>query len=139
MAATATTNTRVMVSVTACQQDEQMKSIITRLITVEDELRKEKHEMQREMAQVIAAKQQMIDERESKILNLDATNQRLLNALSQLREKYDTSLSGANAAASPGSGSTLSANGSPNGSPVRPAQLIEAGVQTPSQYKSSSC
>lgn len=132
-----------------------MKSIITRLITVEDELRKEKHEMQREMAQVIAAKQQMIDERESKILNLDATNQRLLSALSQLREKYDTSLSPASAgsAGTPTSnGSSQTSAGSPNGSqlsgsssggggvsPVRATQLIETAVQTPSQYKSSSC
>lgn len=130
------------------KQDEQMKSIITRLITVEDELRKEKHEMQREMAQVIAAKQQMIDERESKILNLDATNQRLLSALSQLREKYDTSLSPGSSASTAGTsnGSIQTSGGSPNGnqlsgggSPIRATQLIETAVQTASQYKSSSC
>ncbi|XP_022672734.1 probable Ras GTPase-activating protein isoform X3 [Varroa destructor] len=130
------------------EKDEQMKSIITRLITVEDELRKEKHEMQREMAQVIAAKQQMIDERESKILNLDATNQRLLSALSQLREKYDTSLSPGSSASTAGTsnGSIQTSGGSPNGnqlsgggSPIRAAQLIETAVQTASQYKSSSC
>ncbi|XP_018494269.1 disabled homolog 2-interacting protein [Galendromus occidentalis] len=108
------------------EKDEQMKSIITRLITVEDELRKE----QREMAQVIAAKQQIIDERETKILNLDATNQRLLGALSQLREKYEC-------VSSSSSTQTVVSTNSSEVSPKR--VLTETAVQTPSSYKSSSC
>lgn len=103
-----------------------MKSIITRLITVEDELRKE----QREMAQVIAAKQQIIDERETKILNLDATNQRLLGALSQLREKYEC-------VSSTSSTQTVVSSNSSEMSPKR--VLMETAVQTPNSYKSSSC
>ncbi|KAK8770595.1 hypothetical protein V5799_012941 [Amblyomma americanum] len=66
------------------EKDLQMKSIITRLITVEDELRRE----QREMQGMIRAKQQLIDAQERKIQTLDAANQRLLGALAQLRQHY---------------------------------------------------
>ncbi|XP_064460190.1 disabled homolog 2-interacting protein-like isoform X2 [Ornithodoros turicata] len=69
------------------QQDKdlQMKNIITRLITVEEELRRE----QREMQGMISAKQKVIDAQERKIQTLDAANQRLLCALAQLRQHYE--------------------------------------------------
>ncbi|XP_076346842.1 ras GTPase-activating protein nGAP-like isoform X3 [Tachypleus tridentatus] len=97
------------------EKDQQMKSIITRLITVEEELRREQQEMQ----ELIVIKQKVIEAQERKIHSLDCANMRLMNALSQLKERYK--LQGQ--------------NGLSNSSPLKVA-LMENG-ELP--YKSSSC
>lgn len=55
-----------------------------RLMSVEDELRRE----QRKMSDTLTHKQRVIDAQEHQIAALDAANNRLLNALSQLKERY---------------------------------------------------
>ena len=66
------------------EKDEQMKSIISRLMNVEGELRKEQAEMQ----EVIEAKQHIIEVQEKRVKSLDTANRRLVAALTQLRNKY---------------------------------------------------
>ena len=51
---------------------------------VEDELKNERGEMQA----VVGAKQKIIDAQERRIEALDAANARLMNALDQLKERY---------------------------------------------------
>lgn len=55
-----------------------------RLISLEEELRRE----QQKMADALHHKQQVIDAQEQKIQALDAANNRLLSALSQLKDRY---------------------------------------------------
>ncbi|XP_055350428.1 LOW QUALITY PROTEIN: disabled homolog 2-interacting protein-like [Paramacrobiotus metropolitanus] len=64
------------------EKDLQMKSIVVRLISVEEELRRE----QAELMGMMKAKQKVIDAQEKKIESLNAANQRLLNTLAQLKE-----------------------------------------------------
>jgi hypothetical protein len=59
-----------------------------RLLAVEEELRRE----QSTMASMINVKQQVIHAQEEKIQALDAANSRLLGALSQLKDRYTTTL-----------------------------------------------
>ncbi|KAJ8673025.1 hypothetical protein QAD02_004286, partial [Eretmocerus hayati] len=73
------------------QPDTKMKSIISRLISVEEELRRE----QQKMSAALSYKQRVIDAQEQQIAALDAANSRLmssntrlLSALSTLRERY---------------------------------------------------
>ena len=66
------------------EQNEQMKSIITRLMKVEGELGKEQSDMQ----EVVEAKQRIIEVQEKRIKSLDSANRRLVSALTQLRNKY---------------------------------------------------
>ncbi|KAM4720337.1 DAB2 interacting protein b isoform 7-T9 [Anableps anableps] len=69
------------------QQDDkdlQMKSIISRLMSVEEELKKDHSDMQA----VVDSKQKIIDAQEKRIASLDAANARLMSALSQLKERY---------------------------------------------------
>ena len=65
-------------------KDEQMKSIISRLMNVESELRKEQTEMQ----EIVQAKQKIIEVQEKRIRSLDSANRRLVSALKQLRTKH---------------------------------------------------
>ncbi|XP_072014669.1 uncharacterized protein [Amphiura filiformis] len=65
-------------------KDKQIKDIITRLVGVEEELKREREEMQA----VVGAKQKIIDAQERRIEALDAANARLMNALDQLKERY---------------------------------------------------
>lgn len=60
------------------------KLLFSRLMSVEDELRRE----QRKMSDTLTHKQRVIDAQEHQIAALDAANNRLLNALSQLKERY---------------------------------------------------
>lgn len=53
-------------------------------MSVEDELRRE----QRKMSDTLTHKQRVIEAQEHQIAALDAANNRLLNTLSQLRERY---------------------------------------------------
>ncbi|XP_047426525.1 disabled homolog 2-interacting protein-like isoform X11 [Mugil cephalus] len=69
------------------QQDDkdlQMKGIISRLMSVEEELKKDHSDMQA----VVDSKQKIIDAQEKRIASLDAANGRLMSALSQLKERY---------------------------------------------------
>lgn len=61
-----------------------MKSIISRLMAVEEELKKDHAEMQA----VIDAKQKIIDAQEKRIVSLDSANTRLMSALTQVKERY---------------------------------------------------
>ncbi|XP_031433924.1 DAB2 interacting protein b isoform X2 [Clupea harengus] len=69
------------------QQDDkdlQMKGIISRLMSVEEELKKDHADMQA----VIDSKQKIVDAQEKRIASLDAANARLMSALTQLKERY---------------------------------------------------
>ncbi|XP_051984664.1 ras GTPase-activating protein nGAP isoform X3 [Xyrauchen texanus] len=66
------------------EKDSQMKSIICRLMAVEEELKRDHAEMQA----VIDAKQKIIDAQEKRISSLDAANSRLMSALTQVKERY---------------------------------------------------
>uniref|UniRef100_A0A3B3ZGC3 DAB2 interacting protein b n=1 Tax=Periophthalmus magnuspinnatus TaxID=409849 RepID=A0A3B3ZGC3_9GOBI len=65
-------------------KDLQMNSIITRLMAVEEELKKDHSDMQA----VVDSKQKIIEAQEKRILSLDAANTRLMAALTQLKERY---------------------------------------------------
>ncbi|XP_039192953.1 ras GTPase-activating protein nGAP [Crotalus tigris] len=67
------------------EKDSQMKSIISRLMAVEEELKKDHAEMQA----TIDAKQKIIEAQEKRILSLDSANTRLMSALTQVKEHYD--------------------------------------------------
>ncbi|KAK9304901.1 hypothetical protein QLX08_003853 [Tetragonisca angustula] len=82
--------------------DTKMKSIISRLISVEEELRRE----QQKMSAALSYKQRVIDAQEQQIAALDAANSRLmtsntklLSALSTLKQRYKSSQSSSEAAA----------------------------------------
>ncbi|XP_023690239.1 disabled homolog 2-interacting protein isoform X2 [Paramormyrops kingsleyae] len=69
------------------QQDDkdlQMKGIISRLMSVEEELKKDHSDMQA----VVDSKQKIIEAQEKRIASLDAANARLMSALTQLKERY---------------------------------------------------
>ncbi|CAG0878488.1 unnamed protein product [Darwinula stevensoni] len=66
------------------ERDVQLKQIISRLLSVEEELRREQHEM----ASMINEKQQVIKAQEQKIHALDAANSRLLAMLTHLKDRY---------------------------------------------------
>ncbi|XP_026559104.1 ras GTPase-activating protein nGAP isoform X4 [Pseudonaja textilis] len=66
------------------EKDSQMKSIISRLMAVEEELKKDHAEMQA----TIDAKQKIIEAQEKRILSLDSANTRLMSALTQVKEHY---------------------------------------------------
>uniref|UniRef100_A0A4W3IMI7 DAB2 interacting protein a n=1 Tax=Callorhinchus milii TaxID=7868 RepID=A0A4W3IMI7_CALMI len=65
-------------------KDMQMKGIISRLMAVEDELKKDHAEMQA----AVDSKQKIIEAQEKRISSLDAANARLMSALTQLKERY---------------------------------------------------
>ncbi|XP_050524754.1 ras GTPase-activating protein raskol-like isoform X2 [Daktulosphaira vitifoliae] len=65
-------------------EPDNMKNIIARLMSVEDELRRE----QRKISDTLTHKQRVIEAQEHQIAALDAANNRLLNALSHLKEQY---------------------------------------------------
>ncbi|KAF3695234.1 Disabled -like protein 2-interacting protein [Channa argus] len=67
-------------------KDLQMNSIITRLMAVEEELKKDHSDMQA----VVDSKQKIIEAQEKRIASLDAANTRLMAALTQLKERYAT-------------------------------------------------
>nr|XP_061835164.1 ras GTPase-activating protein nGAP isoform X3 [Nerophis lumbriciformis] len=68
------------------EKDVQMKNILCRLMAVEEELKRDHAEMQ----EVIEAKQEVIDAQEKRICSLDATNSRLMAALTQVKERYSS-------------------------------------------------
>lgn len=65
-------------------KDLQMNSIISRLMAVEEELKKDHSDMQT----VVDSKQKIIEAQEKRIASLDAANSRLMVALTQLKERY---------------------------------------------------
>uniref|UniRef100_A0A182PMS4 Uncharacterized protein n=1 Tax=Anopheles epiroticus TaxID=199890 RepID=A0A182PMS4_9DIPT len=84
--------------------DSKIRSIIGRLLTMEEELRQEQYKM----SLVLSHKQRVIEAQGQQIAALDAANNRLLSALSTLQNRYesqsnqsdDTSSSHPNAGAS---------------------------------------
>ncbi|XP_051892925.1 LOW QUALITY PROTEIN: DAB2 interacting protein b [Pristis pectinata] len=60
------------------------EGIISRLMAVEDELKKDHAEMQA----AVDSKQKIIEAQEKRIVSLDAANARLMSALTQLKERY---------------------------------------------------
>ncbi|GAB0097483.1 hypothetical protein DMENIID0001_131210 [Sergentomyia squamirostris] len=66
--------------------DSKMRSIISRLISMEEELRRE----QMKMSLALSHKQRVIEAQGQQIAALDAANNRLLSALSSLRQRYET-------------------------------------------------
>ncbi|XP_061386754.1 ras GTPase-activating protein raskol-like [Musca vetustissima] len=68
------------------QSESTMRSIIDRLITMEEELRRE----QLKMSLALSHKQRVIEEQQGQIAALDAANSRLLSALTVLRQRYET-------------------------------------------------
>ncbi|EAU76246.2 AGAP004692-PA [Anopheles gambiae str. PEST] len=86
------------------QSDSKIRSIIGRLLTMEEELRQEQYKM----SLVLSHKQRVIEAQGKQIAALDAANNRLLSALSTLQNRYesqsnqsdDTSSSHPNAGAS---------------------------------------
>jgi len=67
--------------------DSQMKNVIARLLNVESELRREHTEMET----IIEGKEKIIAIQEKRISTLEAANNRLVGALSKIRQKYDPS------------------------------------------------
>ncbi|XP_062418663.1 disabled homolog 2-interacting protein-like [Pungitius pungitius] len=65
-------------------KDLQMNSIISRLMAVEEELKKDHSDMQA----VVDSKQKIIDAQEKRISTLDAANSRLMAAVTQLKERF---------------------------------------------------
>ncbi|KAM8885315.1 disabled homolog 2-interacting protein-like isoform 1-T1 [Spinachia spinachia] len=65
-------------------KDLQMNSIISRLMAVEEELKKDHSDMQA----VVDSKQKIIEAQEKRISSLDAANSRLMAAVTQLKERY---------------------------------------------------
>lgn len=66
------------------ETDTQMKNVIARLLNVETELRMEHTEMEA----VITGKQKIVDIQERRIKTLEASNARLVSALTHIRNKY---------------------------------------------------
>ncbi|XP_060064297.1 disabled homolog 2-interacting protein-like isoform X3 [Ylistrum balloti] len=64
-------------------KDDQMKHIIQRLMTIENE--------QEEMEKIVHQKQRVIEAQERRIQSLDNANAKLMSALSQLKDQYSTS------------------------------------------------
>ena len=69
-----------------CENEAQMKSVISRLLNVEGELRKEHAEMEA----VIKGKQKMVEIQDKRIKALEGSNIRLLRALSNLKKNNTT-------------------------------------------------
>ncbi|XP_021361537.1 disabled homolog 2-interacting protein-like isoform X7 [Mizuhopecten yessoensis] len=63
-------------------KDDQMKHIIQRLMTIENE--------QEEMEKIVHQKQRVIEAQERRIQSLDNANAKLMSALSQLKDQYST-------------------------------------------------
>ncbi|MBN3287958.1 NGAP protein, partial [Polyodon spathula] len=96
------------------EKDSQMKSIISRLMAVEEELKRDHAEMQA----IIDSKQKIIDAQEKRISSLDVANSRLMNALTQVKERY-------------------SVQNTRNGiSPTNPTKL---SITENGEFKNSSC
>lgn len=67
------------------EKDKEGKELLDRLVSVENELEKEREEMQ----EILQAKQRIIDAQEKRIKSLDSTNSRLVATLNQLKSKQD--------------------------------------------------
>ncbi|XP_055620306.1 ras GTPase-activating protein raskol isoform X2 [Toxorhynchites rutilus septentrionalis] len=77
--------------------DSKIRSIIGRLLAMEEELRREQYKM----SLVLSHKQRVIEAQGQQIAALDAANNRLLTALSSLRNRYENNQSNQNDASSP--------------------------------------
>uniref|UniRef100_UPI00398F19A3 ras GTPase-activating protein nGAP isoform X1 n=1 Tax=Pristiophorus japonicus TaxID=55135 RepID=UPI00398F19A3 len=98
------------------EKDSQMKTIISRLMAVEEELKKDHSEMQA----VIDTKQKIIEAQEKRIVSLDSANSRLMNALTQVKERY----------------SMQTRNGI---SPTNPTNPTKLSITENGEFKNSSC
>ena len=89
-----------------------------RLVTAEERLRQEQLKQQ-ELPSVLSEKQRIIDQQQQQIQSLNDANNRLLEALNELKEKYR--------------------NQPPNGHISKPSPAKLAVVDTNGQYRSSDC
>ncbi|XP_046331942.1 ras GTPase-activating protein nGAP-like isoform X6 [Haliotis rufescens] len=71
------------------EKDGQMQAIINRLVSIEEELKHEQQQMQK----IVTKKQEVIDAQERRIHTLDSANSKLLQALNDLKERYNTTQS----------------------------------------------
>ena len=90
-----------------------------RLVTAEERLRQEQLKQQ-ELPSVLSEKQRIIDQQEQQIRGLNDANNRLLEALNDLKERYHR-------------------NQQPNGHISKPSPAKLAVVDTNGQFKSSEC
>ncbi|XP_058801662.1 ras GTPase-activating protein raskol isoform X2 [Phymastichus coffea] len=118
--------------------DSKMKSIISRLITVEEELRRE----QQKMSAALSYKQRVIDAQEQQIAALDAANSRLmssntrlLSALSTLRERYHAG----NSSSSKSTNGPSNNNSTTNDSQAEATVTLLQNIADINELKSSSC
>ncbi|XP_052126561.1 ras GTPase-activating protein raskol, partial [Frankliniella occidentalis] len=116
--------------------EDNMKNIIARLMSVEEELRRE----QQKMSDALSHKQRVIEAQEHQIAALDAANNRLLSALATLKDRY-AKQSGSSANSETGSplhstnnSTHVPVNGQHNGHTQAQRLLAEL-----SELKSSSC
>lgn len=65
------------------ERDREVKDLLDRLVNVENELAKEREEMQ----EMLQAKQLIIEAQEKRIKSLDATNSRLVTTLNQMKSR----------------------------------------------------
>uniref|UniRef100_A0A182QQY8 Ras GTPase-activating protein n=1 Tax=Anopheles farauti TaxID=69004 RepID=A0A182QQY8_9DIPT len=72
-------------ALTQQHSDSKIRSIIGRLLTMEEELRQEQYKM----SLVLSHKQRVIEAQGQQIAALDAANNRLLSALSNLQNRYE--------------------------------------------------
>uniref|UniRef100_A0A1Q3FBE7 Putative ras gtpase-activating protein n=1 Tax=Culex tarsalis TaxID=7177 RepID=A0A1Q3FBE7_CULTA len=77
--------------------DSKIRSIIGRLLAMEEELRREQYKM----SLVLTHKQRVIEAQGQQIAALDAANNRLLTALSSLRNRYENQSSNQSDTSSP--------------------------------------
>ncbi|XP_067661735.1 ras GTPase-activating protein nGAP-like isoform X2 [Haliotis asinina] len=71
------------------EKDGQMQAIINRLVSIEEELKHEQQQMQK----IVTKKQEVIEAQERRIHTLDSANSKLLQALNDLKERYNTTQS----------------------------------------------
>ncbi|XP_034247586.1 ras GTPase-activating protein nGAP-like isoform X3 [Thrips palmi] len=116
--------------------EDNMKNIIARLMSVEDELRRE----QQKMSDALSHKQRVIEAQEHQIAALDAANNRLLSALATLKDRYakQSGSSPNSESGSPLHSTSGTMNGTVNGQHNGHTQAQRLLAEL-SELKSSSC
>ena len=110
-----------------------------RLVTIEEELRKEQSEMQK----VVQEKQKVIEVQEQRLRTLDTANAKLLHALADLKEHATTNV-GSNSATDNSNNNAATLDGHRPGSNGTSRNGMTAPIRAKlpsdfSGYKSSTC